>query len=195
MRAPGLLSLSHLVTEVVGDVKTSKSLVGDLDRKAWLDKGNDPPATWLRVVGRETSTFPNGTEVAIRPLIAMNEAYFHNMVICEFMVPAAVSVAMIGLIVWHAVLISRGETSIEVHLNKKERKRQEKQNLVFRNPYDFGFRENWRLFFGVNAPGKTWWRHVLFPSNHKPPGDGLTFRRSHHVGTGKNLERIDENVV
>ena len=39
MRAPGLLSLSHLVTEVVGDIKTSKSIVGDLDRKAWLDKG------------------------------------------------------------------------------------------------------------------------------------------------------------
>lgn len=193
MRAPGLLSLSHLVTEVVGDIKTSKSIVGDLDRKAWLDKGNEPPATWLRVVGRETNTFPNGTEVVVRPLIAMNEAYFHNMVIYEFMVSAAVSVAMIGLIGWHAVLISRGETSIEVHLNKKERKRQEKLQLVFHNPYDFGFRENWRLFLGVNVQGRSWRRHVLFPSNHKPEGDGLTFRRSGKAG-GK-MEKISESVV
>jgi len=120
-RAPGLLSLSHLVTEMVGDVKTSKSIVGDLDRKAWMDNGNEPPATWLRVVGKESTTFPNGSLGAIRPLITMNEAYFHSLVIYEFMVGAAVSVAILGLIGWHAYLITRGETSIEVHLNKKRK--------------------------------------------------------------------------
>ena len=43
---------------------------------------------------------------------------------------SAVSVALGALMFWHANLIHRGETSIEVHINKKERERLKKKGLV-----------------------------------------------------------------
>merc|ERR1719414_1092538 len=50
-----------------------------------------------------------------------------------------------GLTVWHAKLITRGETSIEAHINASERKRYTKENLGkhYVNPYDFGPWRNW----------------------------------------------------
>lgn len=43
---------------------------------------------------------------------------------------STVAVALGGLTIWHAVLISRGETSIERHLNNKETKRMRKCGKV-----------------------------------------------------------------
>ena len=43
---------------------------------------------------------------------------------------STVGVALGGLTVWHAVLISRGETSIERHINFKETKRLAKRGKV-----------------------------------------------------------------
>ena len=55
---------------------------------------------------------------------------FHNAVIFQFILCAGVSVALGLLLVWHARLISRGETSIEAHINAKQRKRYRKKGLV-----------------------------------------------------------------
>lgn len=46
---------------------------------------------------------------------------------CSF---STVGVALGALTVWHAVLISRGETSIERHINMKEAKRMAKRGKV-----------------------------------------------------------------
>ncbi|XP_077544118.1 palmitoyltransferase ZDHHC16 [Haemaphysalis longicornis] len=81
--------------------------------------------------------------------------------------------ALGALTMWHARLITHGETSIEAHINKTERIRLGKEGIVYRNPYDFGARKNWRLFLGLNN-GRTW-RHLLLPSAHPPEGDGLTW--------------------
>lgn len=40
------------------------------------------------------------------------------------------ALALGALTVWHAVLISRGETSIERHINKKERRRLQAKGRV-----------------------------------------------------------------
>jgi len=77
--------------------------------------------------------------------------------------------ALGGLVIWHAKLISAGETSIEYHINKAERKRIGEK---FINPYDLGRRRNWELFLGLNQPGKSFWRHILLPSSHRPTGNG-----------------------
>ena len=74
-----------------------------------------------------------------------------------------------GLCTWHGRLISRGETSIEAHINRSERKRlKELGNKPYRNPYDFGTWYNWCLFLGMTE-GRGW-MHVLLPSTHKPHG-------------------------
>ncbi|XP_071525564.1 palmitoyltransferase ZDHHC16B isoform X2 [Panulirus ornatus] len=78
-----------------------------------------------------------------------------------------------GLATWHGRLISRGETSIEAHINKKETERLAKISQIYKNPYDFGMSENWRIFLGL-LHGRGLW-HILFPSRHPPIGNGLTW--------------------
>ncbi|KAF2346769.1 hypothetical protein FHG87_022475, partial [Trinorchestia longiramus] len=74
---------------------------------------------------------------------------------------------------WHARLISRGETSVEQHINSKERKRLLQLGQVYKNPYNFGVWMNWQVFLGIQ-PG-SFFRHVLFPSCHAPLGTGMTW--------------------
>lgn len=69
-------------------------------------------------------------------------------------------------------MIGRGETSIEACINKAETKRFNKMGKVYRNPYNFGVKENWKRFLGL-VNGRTFWRHILLPSGHAPLGNGL----------------------
>ncbi|XP_033757625.1 palmitoyltransferase ZDHHC16B-like [Pecten maximus] len=114
---------------------------------------------------------------------------YHLAVIFEFLVCSAVAIAILGLILWHFRMISRGETNIEIHINKKERERLKKQGIAFRNPYDFGFVENWRIFFGIEkGTGRSFVRHILFPSSHQPTGDGLTW--PHEIYRGDRVLQL-----
>lgn len=61
----------------------------------------------------------------------------------------AVVIALGTLCSWHAKLITRGETSIEAHINQSERRRYQAQNKIYINPYNFGPKKNWRLFLGL----------------------------------------------
>lgn len=54
-----------------------------------------------------------------------------------------------SLSIWHGKLISRGETSIEAHINRSETQRLAKLNKTYVNPYNFGKWKNWRLFLGL----------------------------------------------
>lgn len=89
-----------------------------------------------------------------------------------------VIIALGALSLWHARLITRGESSIESHINQSESKRFEKMGRTYVNPYNFGKLKNWKLFLGL-VRGRSWWRHVLLPSSHKPEGNGLTFHTVH----------------
>ena len=73
--------------------------------------------------GENDSTHPEA-------LAGYGDMMFHNAVIFQFILCAGVSVALGLLMMWHARLISRGETSIEAHINAKERKRYHKKGLV-----------------------------------------------------------------
>ena len=107
--------------------------------------------------------------------IKMNYSNVKNDCII-FMILLTVSafVAIGGLMGWHAGLITRGETCIESLRNKKERIRFKKLKQRFVNPFDKGSKNNWRRFFGLDQEGITL-RRVLFPSTHKPFGDGIVW--------------------
>lgn len=94
----------------------------------------------------------------------------------EFFLCSGVTIALMVLICYHSRLISKGETSIEQHINSRERKRVQDLGAVYKNPYDFGFVENWKIFFGIEAGTGRSLRHVLLPSTHKPTGDGKSWR-------------------
>ena len=46
------------------------------------------------------------------------------------MLCSCVSVAVGGLALWHGILISRGETSIETYINKSRRQQMKKEGRV-----------------------------------------------------------------
>ncbi|KAK2180930.1 hypothetical protein NP493_420g05047, partial [Ridgeia piscesae] len=98
-------------------------------------------------------------------------------IVFVFVLSTAVSLALLLLISWHARLIHRGETSIEIYVNGKEMIRLRKKGLVYRNPYNLGAKRNWKMFLGLTH-GRTFWRHVLLPSAHRPDGDGHTWDTS-----------------
>ncbi|XP_068160956.1 palmitoyltransferase ZDHHC16B isoform X2 [Antennarius striatus] len=96
----------------------------------------------------------------------------HKCVIFLWVLTSSVAVALGGLTVWHFLLISRGETSVERHINRKETKRLRAKGKVFRNPYHHGRINNWKLLFGVERRSH-WFTRVFLPSNHPPGGDGI----------------------
>lgn len=61
----------------------------------------------------------------------------------------AVVLALGSLCCWHCKLITRGETSIEAHINRAQQKQYVLQNKLYINPYNFGPKKNWRLFLGL----------------------------------------------
>ncbi|XP_070539848.1 palmitoyltransferase ZDHHC16-like isoform X2 [Ptychodera flava] len=97
---------------------------------------------------------------------------YHNSILLEFFLCSGVVVALGALTLWHIRLITRGETSIEAHINRSETARLKKLGLVYKNPYNFGPLENWRKFLGLNHRRK-FWTHIAMPSGHCPEGDGL----------------------
>ncbi|MEE6486170.1 hypothetical protein FKM82_014532 [Ascaphus truei] len=105
-----------------------------------------------------------------RKCIAPKPARTHHCSICS----SSVALALGALTLWHAILITHGETSIERHINKKEIKRLQSKGKLFHNPYSYGRCHNWRIFLGVETK-KHWVTRVLLPSSHPPDGNGLTW--------------------
>ncbi|KAH6947371.1 hypothetical protein HPB50_018526 [Hyalomma asiaticum] len=99
--------------------------------------------------------------------------------------------ALGALTMWHARLITHGETSIESHINKTERIRLGKEGIIYKNPYDFGPRKNWRIFLGLTngrfvfssaaAPQETCFlKAVKYRLGlHVPPGSAYKKYRLH----------------
>lgn len=108
-----------------------------------------------------------------------NQTYLLGISLC----PAAVCIALGWLSVWHLSLIRCGETSIEAHINASERRRHDALGSTYVNPYDFGPGQNVRRFLGLHR-GRSVWRHVLWPSAHRPDGNGLTWSTVHDATDG-----------
>ncbi|XP_058263218.1 palmitoyltransferase ZDHHC16B isoform X2 [Hemibagrus wyckioides] len=108
------------------------------------------------------------------PNFTSEEKIFHKSLLYLWVLTSSVAVALGSLTIWHAVLITRGETSVERHINRKERKRLKQIGKVFRNPYHHGRINNWKMLFGVERTSH-WITRVLLPSSHPPHGDGLTW--------------------
>lgn len=96
--------------------------------------------------------------------------------------PPGTFIALGSLSAWHARLISRGETSIEGNINKRERARYAAEGQIYSNPYDQGWRMNWAVFLGINGLSTTQaLKRVLLPSSHRVQGNGLTWPLSYSL--------------
>ncbi|XP_048406733.1 palmitoyltransferase ZDHHC16B isoform X2 [Stegostoma tigrinum] len=118
-------------------------------------------------------TISTATETTA-PTVSFREKIFHKCIIYLWVLCSSVALALSGLTLWHTVLILCGETSIERHINKKERRRQQKKGRIFRNPYHAGKLNNLKLFLGIEKRSH-WITRLLLPSSHLPYGDGMTW--------------------
>ncbi|KFM74080.1 putative palmitoyltransferase ZDHHC16, partial [Stegodyphus mimosarum] len=77
------------------------------------------------------------------------DTLYHSCIVYAALVCVAVLFILGGLLAWHSRLITNGETSIEGHINKKERERFLKEGQIYKNPYDFGPAKNWKIFLCI----------------------------------------------
>ncbi|KAL2101772.1 hypothetical protein ACEWY4_003533 [Coilia grayii] len=113
------------------------------------------------------------------PDYTFTERLSHKSIVYLWVLTSSVAVALGGLTLWHFILIMRGETSVERHINRKESKRLAQLGKVFRNPYHFGRVNNLKILFGVEKRSH-WVTRVLLPSSHPPHGDGITWDAPPH---------------
>ncbi|XP_028391059.1 palmitoyltransferase ZDHHC16B-like [Dendronephthya gigantea] len=103
------------------------------------------------------------------------EESLHNIVIFEFMLCSCVAVAVGALAGWHMILITRGETSVEVYINRAKRKKMKKEGKTFFNPFHYGMIRNWKIVLGLGHGRGLW--SIIMPSSHPPNGDGVSWPR------------------
>lgn len=127
----------------------------------------------------DSINFPREHDLPVPPITETHRIAAHpwKRKAVIFMAVTCISVlfALGTLTIMHGKHVSRGETSVEAHINASLIKL---QGDSFRNPYDFGRRKNWKLFLGLTQ-GRTFVRHVLWPSTHKPVGSGLSWHTVH----------------
>uniref|UniRef100_A0A915I1T2 Palmitoyltransferase n=1 Tax=Romanomermis culicivorax TaxID=13658 RepID=A0A915I1T2_ROMCU len=112
----------------------------------------------------------------------------YNLIIFEFSTSVAFGLGIGIMLVWNSLLISKGETSIERLSNKDQAKKMKQMGKDYKNPHDFGFRNNWKIFFGVEKAEEIWLK-ILLPCcrNNKLDGDGITWNYSAYVNDGKTM--------
>lgn len=115
-------------------------------------------------------------DIARQAAETKEKEYQRRMIIFAGLIVVATFAALGALTYWHAGLISRGETSIEARINSTEFAKYKAEGRIYENPYDFGTKENWRIFLGLKGRN---WRNVLLPSTHGPYGNGLTWETIH----------------
>ncbi|ELT87603.1 hypothetical protein CAPTEDRAFT_226578 [Capitella teleta] len=121
----------------------------------------------------ENNAHADEIELAVKGKELPAGMYAHHFIMYEFMLCSAVSVALLLLLLWHAHLINKAETSIEMHINRSEVARCKEKGIIYCNPYDFGAKNNWLRFLGIDQPGRSFFRHVMLPSSHLPSENGL----------------------
>nr|CDS28023.1 palmitoyltransferase zdhhc16 [Hymenolepis microstoma] len=113
----------------------------------------------------------------------------HSFIGALYRVAAVVFLFTMSLLLWHGLLITRGETSVErVQNSRIASYLRQRYNRIYRNLFDFGPRVNWFRFLGLETPrshhGK--WElcgrfllHILLPFPCQPyDGDGMVYETS-----------------
>lgn len=72
-----------------------------------------------------------------------------RLIVFAALICVATFAALGALTWWHAGLITRGETSIEARINSTETQKYKVLGKIYQNPYNFGPRQNWKLFLGI----------------------------------------------
>ncbi len=75
-----------------------------------------------------------------------------------------------GFWCFHTYLVFTNQTTIEYYLNQRLTRKAERKGKIYINPFDFGWKENFRLTFGCEIFSFRW----LLPG-FAPIGDGIHY--------------------
>ncbi|KAG1680083.1 Palmitoyltransferase ZDHHC16 [Nymphon striatum] len=193
-----IFGVEILFLEFWADTDYDYETFGNMSEKANFAAKNQTETNILVTIFYQFAVFTMGSKTTVnenRPLSQNSTDYIEEnysrmyrvCVIFEFLLTTGAFFAVTALSIWHAKLIIRGETSIERHINAKERKKYD----VYKNPYDFGSRNNMLIFLGLTN-GRSWFWHLILPSTHTPEGNGLTWKtnyRYHNSNEPKNAKQ------
>jgi palmitoyltransferase len=88
----------------------------------------------------------------------------HDALVYSFTVAMAAMVSVGILLSWHLYLCMTNQTTIEFYINMEERADAKEMGLVFKNPFDKGWRKNLKRVFGDGS-----WYSVILLSLRNPP--------------------------
>ncbi|XP_063081395.1 palmitoyltransferase ZDHHC16-like [Cavia porcellus] len=108
------------------------------------------------------------------PSFSFRERITHRSLVYLWFLCSSVALALGALTLRRAFLICRDETSMERHINKKERCGLQAKGKVFRNPYTYGCLDDWKVFLDVGT-GRQWCIWVLLPFSHLAHGNGMSW--------------------
>ncbi|XP_033757331.1 palmitoyltransferase ZDHHC16B-like [Pecten maximus] len=124
--------------------------------------------------------------------LGMSETAEHKLIVFLYILSSGVAIALTFLTLATAKLISYGETTIEYQINLVQKKKLQKKKIEFKNPYDLGFKTNWKLYLGLHKVTVwTFVREIMFPSIYRPQGDGTywtTKTFQYHFDPEKGLQ-------
>jgi palmitoyltransferase len=95
----------------------------------------------------------------------------------SFMLCLSVGLAVACLGGFHLYLLLTAQTTIEFHGNYSNMRRAKQHGSIWKNPYDLGWKQNWRQVYGSQH-----WLRALLPSSREPeflpiPISGKPIRR------------------
>jgi len=108
-----------------------------------------------------------------------------------FLIALGMGFVLLGLCWWHGRMIGRDATSLEHFLNQYEVDEDCEQGFGFIQTPDITLVENWKQFLGVYNMSE-FIQRVLFPSTHKPKGDGITMD-DHEMNKDLILQKGDSS--
>lgn len=80
---------------------------------------------------------------------------------------------LLGLIWYHGRMISRDMTTVEYLVNLKDTHHDCEEGVTEDETYNTNWIQNWKRFLGVRNV-REFIRRILFPSTHKPKGNGIS---------------------
>lgn len=86
--------------------------------------------TRIVLLALQNNAHADEIELAVKGKELPAGMYAHHFIMYEFMLCSAVSVALLLLLLWHAHLINKAETSIEMHINRSEAARCKEKGIV-----------------------------------------------------------------
>lgn len=90
-----------------------------------------------------------------------------------FMMAFVAGFMLLALTGLHGKIISGGQTSVEHLVGQSPTERYSTRNSIFHRIFNKNLIDNWKKFLGVRTVDEFILR-ILFPSTHKPAGNGVT---------------------